>query len=50
LGRRSPGRVDDVAFDVVVAVRHHGAVQAEQQPSTGSAALSWPRISSRIVS
>ena len=22
---------DDVAFDVVVAVRHHGAVQAEQQ-------------------
>ena len=24
--------LDDVAFDVVVAVRHHGAVQAEQQP------------------
>ncbi len=23
--------LDDVAFDVVVAVRHHGAVQAEQQ-------------------
>ncbi len=26
------GALDDVAFDVVVAVRHHGAMQAEQQP------------------
>jgi hypothetical protein len=26
------GAFDDVAFDVVVAVGHHGAVQAEQQP------------------
>ena len=26
-----PRPLDDVAFDVVVAVRHHGAVQAEQQ-------------------
>ena len=27
-----PGAFDDVAFDVVVAIGHHGAVQAEQQP------------------
>ena len=41
---------DDVAFHVVIAVRHHRTVQAEQHAIHGPRTRSWPRISSRMNS
>ena len=37
-----PHALDDVALDVVVAVRHHGAVQAEQHPVDRHGGLELP--------